>query len=108
MSAASADPPLDLMQILFTIIFPVVGGLLGFALSLCPLLALPTIERTKRLGGFNPRPSCVFLCTAVLWCVYGVVIGNAFVFCAVRVGRESVRRQGEGEEWEEFRVSNVV
>lgn len=72
------------MQILVTIIFPIVGGLLGLALSLSPLLAMPTIERTKSLGGFNPRPSCVFLCTSVLWCIYGTVMGNAFVFCAVR------------------------
>jgi len=86
MSAASAGAaPLDLMQILVTIVFPTVGGLLGLALSLYPLLAMPTSERTKSVGGFfNPRPSCVFLCTSILWCIYGAVMGNAFVFCAVR------------------------
>jgi hypothetical protein len=72
------------MHILVTIIFPIVGGLLGLALSVYPMLAMPTIERTRSLGGFNPRPSCVFLCTSMLWCMYGVVMGNAFVFCAVR------------------------
>ena len=75
-------------EIIFQLVFPILGGSLSAWKSLSPLHTVRLAEKAGDIGSFNPIPQSTFFINSVTWCIYALMITNPIIyitnaFCAI-------------------------
>lgn len=63
-----------------TILCPLIGLIITNIMWFAPMKAMLEARKTKQLGELNPLPFSITVLNCVGWTIYGVVIGDQFVF----------------------------
>ncbi len=69
----------DVCRIIFTIVFPTFGCILGIMVFLSPLPAVLNAVKNNRLGSVNPLPYAMIFGNCIAWFIYALVIKNYYV-----------------------------